>query len=158
MGKIRKIIKLEYTGPLDENGLPHGKGVMLYLVEPDPKDTFKGKNNLRYKGEFVHGLRHGDGDFHALGLIHNPVSEYAWYSEGEYDGCGRLIRPSNSAGTWEPFVQCWYPYFEGTWQDDMPLKSRWGNKISTSDMEYIINSRYDKLVKNFYFDFRDDQH
>ena len=158
MGKIRKIIKLEYTGPLDENGLPHGKGVMLYMVEPDPKDTYKGKNNLRYKGEFVHGLRHGDGDLHALGLIHNPVSEYEWYSEGDYDGCGRLIHPSNAAGTWEPHVQCWYPYFEGTWQDDMPLKSRWGSKISKSDMEYIINSRYDKLVNNFYFDFRDDKH
>lgn len=140
MEKIRKIIKLEYSGPVDEQGRPHGTGTMIYKVEPEADDSFEGKEDLRYKGEFVHGMRHGEGDLHTLGLAYNPVSEYEWYSEGEYDSCGRFIHPANPPGSYERCVKCWYPYFEGTWQDDMPLKSRWDNDIDKVGMTYVRNT------------------
>ena len=127
MEKARKIIQLRYTGEVDAEGLPHGKGELLYVVERRPDDSFSGQGDLRYKGEFVHGLRHGDGDLHALGSMYNPVSEYEWYAEGDYDSCGRFLRSAHAPGSWQRTVKCWYPAFEGTWQDDMPLKERWGD-------------------------------
>ena len=152
MEEPRKIVKLQYRGKTDENGLPHGEGELRYVVEPDlekeAKDPlYKGLGDLRYKGHFEHGLRHGEGDLHALGLDYNPVSQYEWYSEGDYDDCGRLIRPSNPPGSWKSHVQCWYPYFEGTWENDMPLKSRWGAKIAKSSMHYIQATRLRDLEK-----------
>ena len=71
----RQIIKCIYKGDVDAEGRPHGQGVMDYIVERHADDSFPEEDNLRYKGEFVHGLRHGDGDLHAMGLINNPVSE-----------------------------------------------------------------------------------
>jgi len=127
MEKARKIIRLCYTGEVDTEGLPHGQGELRYVVEPRPDDSFPGQGELRYVGEFVHGLRQGDGDLHSLGSMYNPVSEYEWYAEGDYDSCGRFLHPAHAPGTWQRTVKCWYPTFEGTWQDDMPLKSRWGD-------------------------------
>lgn len=121
----RKIIKCVYTGEVDADGLPHGKGKMDYIVERRPDDSFPEEGNMRYRGEFVHGLRHGDGDLHSRGLMNNPTSEYEWYAEGDYDSCGRFLRSTHPAGSWQRYIQCWYPVFEGLWQDDMPLESRW---------------------------------
>ena len=74
--KLRKIVKCIYTGEVDAEGLPHGNGVLNYIVEKDPSEerTFDNQYDLRYKGEFVHGLRQGEGDLHAMGVGYNPVS------------------------------------------------------------------------------------
>lgn len=130
MGQPKEIIKCVYKGEVDEKGLPHGSGKMLYVVKPDGDETIKGLGDLRYQGEFCHGLRHGEGDLHVLGLINNPVSEYEWYAEGDYDSCGRFLGSKNPPGSWRRFVECWYPCFEGTWENDIPLKSRWDNEMS----------------------------
>lgn len=127
MEKARKIIALRYTGEVDAEGLPHGKGELRYVVEHCPDDTFPGQGDLCYEGEFVHGLRHGDGDLLSLGTMYNPVSEYEWYAEGDYDSCGRFIHSAHAPGSYQRTVKCWYPAFQGLWQDDMPLKSRWGD-------------------------------
>ena len=147
----RKIIKCVYSGEVDADSLPHGKGKMDYIVERRPGDSFPEEGNLCYKGEFVHGLRHGEGDLHCLGLIHNPVSEYELYSEGEYDSCGRFIHGSNPPGSWQRYVKCWYPSFEGLWQDDMPLESRWEKgvkpKISKAHWEDIRMTTWKEVAK-----------
>ena len=134
----RRIMKCIYKGEVDSDGLPHGKGEMSYIVERRSDDPFPEACNLCYKGDFVHGLRHGDGDLHTLGQITNPVSEYEWYSEGEYDGCGRLIRPSNPSGSWQRLVKCWFPSFEGLWENDMPKESRWekGQPLDISEAHW----------------------
>lgn len=154
----KKIIQLLYTGETDEDGRPHGEGVLRYVVEPDlekiAKDPiYKGYGDLRYRGRFEHGLRQGEGDLHALGLHPNPVSEYEWFSEGEYDCCGRLTHPSHEPGSYQRNVQMWYPYFEGTWENDMPLKSRWGNEISDLGMSWILTTRKTEIERDFDFTF-----
>lgn len=142
--KFRKIVKCIYKGEVDDTGLPHGKGELHYIVKKDPSEelTFDNQHDLRYKGEFHHGLRQGEGDLHIMGVGYNPVSEYAWYSEGEYDGCGRLVGPAHEPGTWSRYVRVWYPYFEGTWQNDLPLKPRWGEgsveeRVSEMGWQYV---------------------
>ncbi len=150
--KLRKIVKCTYKGEVDEAGLPHGKGELYYIVEKDPGENlmFDDQKNLRYKGEFHHGVRQGEGDLHALGIAYNPVSQYEWYSEGEYDGCGRLIHPAHESGTWEQFVRMWYPYFEGTWQADIPVKPRWGEgtpeeRVPEIGWQYIHQTTKDAI-------------
>lgn len=145
--KLRKIVKCIYTGEVDAEGLPHGNGVLNYIVEKDPSEerTFDNQYDLRYKGEFVHGLRQGEGDLHAMGVGYNPVSRYEWYSQGEYDSCGRLIQTSHPEGSYQEFVRVWYPYFEGTWQNDLPLKPRWGEgsveeRVSEMGWKYVRNT------------------
>ena len=162
MERIRKITKLVYKGQVDENGCPHGKGELHYIVEKDPEEDcmFDDQHDLRYKGEFVHGLRQGDGDLHAMGVGYNPVSRYEWYSEGDYDGCGRLIHSSHPEGSYQEYVRVWYPYFEGTWQDDQPLTPRWGEKplekcVSDMGWEYIRLTAHD-AVKDLPFEMKSD--
>lgn len=145
--KLRKIVKCVYKGEMDAEGLPHGKGVMNYIVEKDPSEElmFDNQHDLRYKGEFVHGLRQGEGDLHAMGVGYNPVSRYEWYSQGEYDSCGRLIYSSHTEGSYEEYVRVWYPYFEGTWQNDLPQKPRWGEgsveeRVSEMGWKYVRNT------------------
>ncbi len=145
--KLRKIVKCIYTGEVDAEGLPHGNGVLNYIVEKDPSEerTFDNQYDLRYMGEFVHGLRQGEGKLLAMGVGYNPVSRYEWYSQGEYDSCGRLIQTSHPEGSYQEFVRVWYPYFEGTWQNDLPLKPRWGEgsveeRVSEMGWKYVRNT------------------
>lgn len=161
MEKIKIIKKLVYEGEVDEQGRPHGKGTLYYVVEKDPAEErkFDNQGDLRYRGEFEHGLRQGDGDLHALGLGHNPVSRYAWYSEGEYDSCGRLIHPSNPEGSYQEFVPVWYPFFEGLWQADQPLKSRWSDdevRLSELAAQYVRLTAYD-AIKTLPFELKTDE-
>lgn len=44
--------RAEYTGPVDEEGKPHGRGEAL-LLDSD---------SCRYSGEFVHGVMHGEAE------------------------------------------------------------------------------------------------
>lgn len=145
--RLRKIVKCIYKGEVDAEGLPHGNGVLNYIVEKDPSEELKFDNqyDLRYRGEFHHGLRQGEGDLHVMGVGYNPVSRYEWYSQGEYDSCGRLIYSSHPEGSYQEFVPVWYPYFEGTWQNDLPLKPRWGEgsveeRVSEMGWKYVRNT------------------
>ena len=150
--RLRKIVKCIYKGEVDAEGLPHGKGELYYIVKKSPSEELKfdDQHNLRYRGEFHHGLRQGEGDLHVMGVGYNPVSRYEWYSQGEYDCCGRLIYPSHPEGSYQEFVRVWYPYFEGTWQNDLPLKPRWGEgsveeRVSKMGWKYIQKTAKDAI-------------
>ena len=160
--KLRKIVKYIYTGEVDAEGLPHGNGVLNYIVEKGPSEerTFDNQYDLRYKGEFVHGLRQGEGDLHAMGVGYNPVSRYEWYSQGEYDSCGRLVQSSHPEGSYQEFVRVWYPYFEGTWQNDLPLKPRWGEgsveeRVSEMGWKYVRNTTKE-AIESLPFEVKND--
>lgn len=160
--RLRKIVKCIYKGEVDAEGLPHGKGEMYYIVKKNPSEELKFDNqhNLRYRGEFHHGLRQGEGDLHVMGVGYNPVSRYEWYSQGEYDSCGRLIYSSHPEGSYQEFVPVWYPYFEGTWQNDFPLKPRWGEdsvKESVSKMgwKYVQKTAKD-AIETLPFEMKND--
>ena len=153
MEEVKTIVKCTYRGEVDAEGRPHGKGELYYVVEKDPTENhlFDNQGDLRYKGEFVHGVRQGEGDLHALGGGYNPVSESEWYSEGDYD-CGHLLHPAHAPGTWRRYVQVWYPYFEGTWQNDQPLRPRWGdgtvNERMTEEGWAYVRLTTSEAIKN----------
>ncbi|MBR1755685.1 MAG: hypothetical protein IJ739_04090 [Bacteroidaceae bacterium] len=151
--ELRKIVKCFYKGEVDVQGLPHGKGELHYIVERDPSEQllFDDQYNLRYRGEFCHGLRQGEGDLHVMGTGYNPVSESEWYSEGDYDSCGRFAGPAHKPGTWSRYVRVWYPCFEGTWQNDLPLKPRWGEgsaeeRVSEMGWQYVRETARDAIA------------
>ena len=82
--------RLKYTGETDENGLPSGKGVMLYA---------KG-DAVKYVGEWLHDQWHGhakitfadDDEFGRVsfeGLYKNSMFEHGtmiWKTKGRYEG------------------------------------------------------------------------
>ena len=116
-----KFIYCTYEGPVDAQGLPHGKGTMIYVAD---KSEDADARDLKYEGEFVHGVRHGEGYLCRDSYFPNSKTQYEWYSEGDYDGCGRLIHPVHAPGSYERYLRGWCIYWEGTWENDMPVKPK----------------------------------
>ncbi len=112
-----KFISCTYDGPVDEAGYPHGNGTMIYIAD---KSEDKDARDYKYVGAFKHGVRQGEGYICRDSYFPNPQSEYAWYSEGEYDGCGRLIHPKNRPGSYERYLSGWCIQWKGTWENDVP--------------------------------------
>ena len=108
------IIKSSYSGARDSAGLPQGYGTMEY--------TTKSGQLYRYIGTFSHGKRQGYGFMSYKTKSKNPVEEWEWYQEGEYDSAGRLIHPKHEPGSYEPYIDSWGMSFEGLWRNDEPLK------------------------------------
>lgn len=95
-----------YTGDLDSTystPMPHGMGAGSYSTGS-------------YKGEYRHGMRHGDGvfDFSANGNSHHYEGLFA----NDLYSSGRLTLPE---GTW----------FEGTFRDGQPYTGTWYNADNT---------------------------
>ena len=120
MDEIR-FVSCFYEGELDEQGLPHGKGTMTYIAD---KSENADARDYKYEGEFVHGVRNGEGCICRDSFFPNPKTEYEWYSEGDYDSCGRLIHPSHPAGTYRRYLSGWCIVWEGIWENDMPVKPK----------------------------------
>ena len=116
-----KFIYCTYEGPVDAQGLPHGKGTMVYVAD---KSEDADARDLKYEGEFVHGVRHGEGCLCRDSYFPNSKTQYEWYSEGDYDSCGRLIHPVHAPGSYERYLRGWCIYWEGTWENDMPVKPK----------------------------------
>jgi hypothetical protein len=156
----RKIIRLEYEGERDTNGLPHGEGRLEYFVDeehipfpqyPDLREYYREVGRMVYKGHFEHGVRQGKG--YLAELMLRPASPYEWYSEGEYD-CGHLIRPEHPDGSYREGVctKFWYFRFEGTWEDDMPFKPRYPEQtLNEEDLRYIRRTCKAELEKTLDF-------
>ena len=158
--EARKIIRLNYDGDKDTQGLPHGEGYMEYIVDeehipfpqyPDLQNYYRDVGQMIYKGHFEHGIRQGKGYLSMLGL--RRADRYEWYSEGDYD-CGRLIHPAHPDGSYRDDVctKYWFTLFEGTWEDDMPLKPRYPEqKLREADLIDIRRTSKEELEKIFNF-------
>ena len=157
MSDLRKIIKIEYEGPKDSQGLPHGEGYMDYFADedhvpypeyPDLHKYYKEVGEMVYKGHFEHGVRQGEGKISILGLNPSSADQYSWYSEGDYD-CGRLVHPEHPDGSWRQGLhqKMWHELFVGTWKDDLPLETtHWLGMPSERDLEIIRTTCKDVLA------------
>ncbi len=108
-----------FTGNNDENNMPHGEGTKIYYSEKRPV--------YKYTGMFIHGVRHGKGEFYWYAPYYNhknPIDESAWYRMGEYDNKGRLVGPKHAPDSWEPFCRFWDLVYDGMWENDLPVDDK----------------------------------
>ena len=105
--KERKIIESRYTGETDENGLPHGKGIM------------NGEDGLPiYDGNWEHGKRHGMGKEWArdedgskyVSYNHEWVNDWKRWKLCINNDCERY--PPD----WDPESDTESTYQEGQWK------------------------------------------
>lgn len=133
-----KFVSYTYEGEKDAEGRPHGKGTMTYIADKSEDERAR---DCKYEGEFVHGVRHGEGAICRDSFFPNPQTEYEWYSEGEYDNCGRLIHSSHPAGSYKRYTRSWCITWEGTWENDMPVKPRRDYKDQYPDKNDLALAR-----------------
>lgn len=84
---LSKIVGKKYTGQKDDEGRPHGHGVMEYLTKTDKK--------YKYEGHFEHGVWH-----ESIRFI-REYEPWEWAQMGDYDSAGRLIRPNTKPGPYK---------------------------------------------------------
>lgn len=92
-----------YTGPVDENGLPHGEGEAKWQ-----------NDNRTYKGAFNHGKMEGQGVF-----VDNAGNRFEGQMKNDTYYDGKMYMKD---GDW----------FEGTIKDDAPLDGVWHMKNGTT--------------------------
>ena len=107
---MSKIVSIKYDGPKDNEGNPHGCGVMEYSASATKK--------YKYEGHFVHGVRSGYGVWSESVRYIKEYEEWEWVQMGEYDSCGRLIHPNTKPGPYKEVVDSWDEKFRGWWRND----------------------------------------
>ena len=117
------IYDIKYTGARNRENLPHGEGVMEYFVACSGC-----RNHFKYEGTFRKGMRDGYGVLYSMSWIKNPVEEWQWYMEGEYDSAGRFVHPAHEPGSYVAYTEVWEEEYVGLWEDNKPIcapKERW---------------------------------
>lgn len=107
---MSKITRMTYNGEKDDEGRPHGHGVMEYIASSSKKYT--------YEGHFVHGVRSGYGVWKELSQYIRKYEEWEWVQMGEYDSAGRLIHPNTRPGPYQEVIDTWNEEFRGWWKND----------------------------------------
>ena len=105
-----KFVSTRYNGQKDDEGRPHGHGVMEYHVSSSKK--------FKYEGHFVHGVRSGYGEWYELNRYIREYEPWEWAQMGEYDSCGRLIHPNAKSGPRKEVIESWNRTFRGWWRND----------------------------------------
>ena len=104
------IARTIYNGQKDDEGRPHGHGVMEYHTSSTKK--------YKYEGHFVHGVRSGYGEWYELNRYIQEYEPWEWAQMGEYDSCGRLIHPNTKPGPRKEVIESWNRTFRGWWRND----------------------------------------
>ncbi len=112
---MSKIVGRKYTGQKDDEGRPHGHGIMEYLTRTDKK--------YKYEGHFEHGARSGYGVWHESIRYIREYEPWEWAQMGDYDGAGRLIHPNTKPGPYKEVVDSWVVKFRGWWKNDDAVHS-----------------------------------
>ena len=107
---MSKIVGTKYTGQKDDEGRPHGHGVMEYHTSSSKK--------YKYEGHFVHGVRSGYGEWYELSRYIQEYEPWEWVQMGEYDSCGRLIHPNTKSGPRKEVIDSWNKTYSGWWRND----------------------------------------
>ena len=112
---MSKIVGRKYTGQKDDEGRPHGHGIMEYLTRTDKK--------YKYEGHFEHGARSGYGVWHESIRYIREYEPWEWAQMGDYDSAGRLIHPNTKPGPYKEVVDSWVVKFRGWWKNDDAVHS-----------------------------------
>ncbi len=107
---VSKIVGKTYKGKRDDEGRPHGHGIMEYLTSSEKK--------YKYEGHFEHGVRSGYGVWHETVQLIREYEPWEWAQMGDYDSAGRLIRPNTKPGPRKEVINYWDEKFRGWWRND----------------------------------------
>ena len=133
---MSKITRMTYNGEKDDEGRPHGHGVMEYVASSSKKYT--------YEGHFVHGVRSGYGVWNELSQYIRKYEEWEWVQMGEYDSAGRLIHPNTRPGPYQEVIDTWNEEFRGWWKNDdashdFSRKKYGGEKFDLTEDDKFLN-------------------
>ena len=112
---MSKIVGKTYKGQKDDEGRPHGHGIMEYLTSGDKK--------YKYEGHFEHGVRSGYGVWHETIRFIREYEPWEWAQMGDYDSAGRLIHPNTKSGPRKEVIDSWDEKFRGWWKNDDAVHS-----------------------------------
>ena len=110
-----KIVGKTYKGQKDDEGRPHGHGIMEYFTS--------GEKKYKYEGHFEHGVRSGYGVWHETIRLIREYEPWEWAQMGDYDSAGRLIHPNTKPGPRKEVIDCWDDKFRGWWKNDNAVHS-----------------------------------
>ena len=139
---MSKIVGKTYTGQRDDEGRPHGHGVMEYLTS--------GEKKYKYEGHFEHGVRSGYGVWHETIRLIREYEPWEWAQMGDYDSAGRLIHPNTKPGPYKEVVDSWVEKFRGWWRNDDAVQNFRGKKFGEDKFEFTE----DKAFLSHFLDFR----
>ena len=114
-GNMSKIVGKTYNGQKDDEGRPHGHGIMEYFTS--------GEKKYKYEGHFEHGVRSGYGVWHETIRFIREYEPWEWAQMGDYDSAGRLIHPNTKPGPRREVVNSWDEKFRGWWKNDDAVHS-----------------------------------
>ena len=112
---MSKVVGKTYKGQKDDEGRPHGHGIMEYLTSGDKK--------YKYEGHFEHGVRSGYGVWHETIRFIREYEPWEWAQMGDYDSAGRLIHPNTKSGPRKEVIDSWDEKFRGWWKNDDAVHS-----------------------------------
>lgn len=129
-----KITRTIYSGQKDDEGRPHGHGVMEYATTTDKK--------YKYEGHFEHGVRSVYGIWSESVRYIREYEEWEWVQMGEYDSAGRLIHPNNKPGPYKEVVDSWDEKFRGWWRNDDAVQDFLGKKYAEDDFDFTEDAKF----------------
>ena len=132
-----KIVGKRYNGQKDDEGRPHGHGIMEYLTS--------GEKKYKYEGHFEHGVRSGYGVFHETIQFIREYEPWEWAQMGDYDSAGRLIRPNTKPGPRREVVSTWVEKFRGWWRNDDAAHSLKHKKYADWKLDHLED---EKILKD----------
>ena len=139
---MSKIVGKTYTGQKDDEGRPHGHGVMEYLTS--------GEKKYKYEGHFEHGVRSGYGVWYETIQFIREYEPWEWAQMGDYDSAGRLIHPNTKPGPYKEVINSWDEKFRGWWRNDDAVQNFRGKKYGEEKFEFTE----DKAFLSHFLDFR----
>ncbi len=126
---MSKIVGKRYNGQKDDEGRPHGHGIMEYLTS--------GEKKYKYEGHFEHGVRSGYGVFHETIQFIREYEPWEWAQMGDYDSAGRLIHPNTKTGASMEVVSTWVEKFRGWWSNDDAVHSLKHGKYADWKLDHL---------------------
>ena len=138
---MSKIVGKTYSGQKDDEGRPHGHGIMEYYTKTDKR--------YRYEGHFEHGVRSGYGVWHETIRFIREYEPWDWAQMGDYDSAGRLIHPNTRPGPHREVIDSWDVKFRGWWKNDDAVHSLKNGKYAPWQSELLEDEKILKDLLDF---------